>query len=134
MDESLIISWVNPTRGIIDNDCRPILTYVEPPSDGYWYIPISPNSKYFPVLEPFDLNLPDNQRLPLEFEGLNLFHAKHGTDFEKIWSKDRLLGVKNYNVRKFMKSKFFSIPLLGEEMIISGCGLIFPAKTLMKCS
>ena len=84
MDESLINSWVISTRRLLDDDYRPILTYVEPPSDGYWDIPISPNSKFFHVFDPFDLSLADDQRLPLEFESLNLFHAKHGTDFEKI--------------------------------------------------
>lgn len=104
MVESLINSWVNPTRRLLDHDYRPILTYAEPPSDGYWDIPISPNTKFFPVFKPFDLNLPDDHRLPLKFECLNLFHAKHGTEFEKICSNDRPTGVKNYKLRKFMKT------------------------------
>lgn len=103
MDESLVHSWVNPTCMILDDDYKPILTYVEPPSDGYWDIPISPNSKYFPVFESFDPRLLDMRRHPMEFERLNLFHAKHGTTFEKIRSIDRLDGVKNYKERKFMK-------------------------------
>lgn len=83
IDETLINSWVNPIQRIIDGDYRPILNYAEPPSDGYWDIPISPNSKFFSVFEPFNLSLPDDQILPLEFERLNQFHAKHGTAFEK---------------------------------------------------
>ena len=82
------------------------MTFTEPPSDGYWDIPISPNSKYFLVFEPFDLSLPDEKKLPLEFERLNQFHAKRGTSIEKIWSNDKTKAVKNYKVRKFMKTNF----------------------------
>lgn len=48
-DETLINSWVNPTRGILDADYVPHITYAQPPSHGYWDIPISSNSKYFLV-------------------------------------------------------------------------------------
>lgn len=68
MDETVINSWVNPTRRILDADYTPVLTYADPPTDGYWDIPISPNAKFFTVFEPFDRSLPDDQRLPLEFE------------------------------------------------------------------
>ena len=95
LDETLISSWVNPIRRLLNDDYRPILTYVKPPSDGYWDIPISLNSKFFPVFEPFYLSLPDDQRLPLEFECLNQFHAKDGTIFKNIWSNDRPEAVKS---------------------------------------
>ena len=49
-DETLINSWENPTRRLLDADYVPHLTYAEPPSDGYWDIPISPNSKFFMVI------------------------------------------------------------------------------------
>ena len=75
---TLINSWVNPTHRLIYANYVPVLTYVKPPSDGYWDIPISPNLKYFLVFQPFELNLPEDRRLPMEFERLNLFHAKHG--------------------------------------------------------
>ena len=107
MDESLVNSWVNLTRRLSDDDYRTFLTYTKPPSHGYWDISISPNSKFFPVFQYFDSSLPDENRLPMEFERLNLFHAKHGSEFEKIWSNDRLDGVKNYKVRKFMKVELY---------------------------
>ena len=88
MDETLIKSWVNPHRGLLDEDYVPHLTYVEPPTDGYWDIPISPNAKYFTVFEPFDQSLPDAKRLPMEFERLSQFYAKHASSFEHIWSND----------------------------------------------
>lgn len=34
-DESLINLWVNPTRRLLDSDYILVLTYAEPPSDGY---------------------------------------------------------------------------------------------------
>ncbi|CAI9271644.1 unnamed protein product [Lactuca saligna] len=102
-DETLINSWVNPTSRLLDVDYIPHLNYVQPTSDGYWDIPISPNSKYFLVFKPLDLNIPDERRLPMEFEHLNLFHAKQGSKFENICSNDRPNGVKNYKARKFMK-------------------------------
>lgn len=43
----------------------------------------------------------------MEFENLSLFHAKHGRKFQDIWSNARPKVVKNYKVRKFMKSEFF---------------------------
>lgn len=91
IDDTLIKSWVKPIWLLLDDDNRPILTYVEPPSDGYWDILISPNSKFFSVFEPFDLSLPDDQRLTLEFKRLNHCHAKHGTTLKNIWSNDRPL-------------------------------------------
>lgn len=111
MDKSLINSWVNPTQRLLDDDYKPYLMYAEPPSNGYWDIPISPNSKFFTVFEPFDLSLPDDQRLPLEFELLNQFHAKHGYDFKNIWSNDRPEAVKNYKVRMFMRTDFVQYTL-----------------------
>lgn len=74
MDETLVNSWVNPTRKLLDTDYVPHLTYFEPPSDGFWDIPFSPNAKYFPVFEPFDLHIPDELRHPMEFERQNSFH------------------------------------------------------------
>ena len=44
MDESLIISWINPHRRLLDDDYTPHLTYAEPLSYGYWDVPISPNA------------------------------------------------------------------------------------------
>lgn len=43
MDESLINSWVNHMRRLLDDDYKPYMTFAESPSDGYWDIPISPN-------------------------------------------------------------------------------------------
>ena len=106
MDESLINSWVNPHKRLQDDDYKPNLTYVEPPIDGYWDIPISPNAKYFTVFKPIDRSIPDDKRLPLEFERLNRFHAKHGSSIEKIWSNDRPSAFKNYKPQKFMKAEF----------------------------
>ena len=77
IDESLINSWVNPLRRLLDEDYTPHLTYAEPPSDGYWDIPISPNAKYFAFFESFDYSLPDHKRQPMEFERLNRFYVKH---------------------------------------------------------
>ena len=45
------------------------------------------------------------------FERLNLFHTKHSSKFENIWSNDRPNEVKNYKVRKCMKSEFFRYTL-----------------------
>ena len=106
IDESLINSWVNPHRRLLDEDYTPHLTYAEPPSDGYWDIPISPNAKYFSVFDSFDHSLPDHKRLPMEFERLSRFYAKHGSSVENIWSNDRPSAVKNYKMRKFMKADF----------------------------
>lgn len=106
-DETLIKSWVKPTLRLLDSDYIPILTYAEPPFDGYMDIPISPNSKYFPVFQSFELTIPKDRRFPMEFEHLNLFHAKHDGKFQNIWFNDRPEGVKNYKVRKLMKSEFF---------------------------
>lgn len=89
MDETLINLWVNPTRRFLDEDYRLVLTFGGPPADAYWDILISPNANFFSVLEPFDHSLPDDQRVPLEFEHLNRFHAKYGFDFESFWSNDR---------------------------------------------
>lgn len=61
-----------------------VRTYAEPPSDSRWDIPISRNSKFFLVFQSFDLNLPYEKRLPMEFEHINLFHANHSSEFEKI--------------------------------------------------
>lgn len=83
MDETLINSLFNPTRRLLEDDYRPILTNSKPASDRYWDIPVTPNAKFFTVFEPFNLSLPEDQRLPLKFECLNQFHAKHGTVFEK---------------------------------------------------
>lgn len=57
----------------------------------------------------------------MEFEHLNLFHAKHGSKFKNIRSNDRLDRVKNYIGRKFMKSEFFQYTLTkrNSEYIIS---------------
>lgn len=87
MDESLVNSGINPHRRLLDDDYKTYLTFVEPPSDGYWDVPISPNAKYFTVFEQFDCNLPDHKRLPMEFERLNRFHAKHASSIEKIRSR-----------------------------------------------
>lgn len=110
-DETLINSWVNPTRRLLDAYYVPHLTYAQPPSDGYCDIPISPNSKYFLVFEPLDLNLPSARILPMEFECLSLFHAKHGSDFGQFWSSYRPEEVTNYKVRKFMKTNFVQYTL-----------------------
>lgn len=107
----LINSLVNPTHRLLDTNYVPHLTYVEPPSNGYWNIPISLNSKYFPVFEPLDIHLPDARRLPMEFECLSLFHTNHGSECEKIWSNDRLESVKNFKVIEFMKTNFFEYTL-----------------------
>ena len=107
MDEYLVNCWVNPSHRLLDDDYRPILTYVEPPSNGNWDIPDSPNSKFFLVFQSFYSSLPDEKRLLMEFEHLNLFHTKHCSEFEKIWSNDRPDWVKNYKVRKFMKAEFY---------------------------
>lgn len=98
MDETMINSWVNPLRRLQDDEYKPYLTFAEPPSDGYWDIPISPNSIYFPVFQPFDLSLPDEQRLPLEFERLTQFNSKHGSSLEMIWSNDRPEAVSSYMI------------------------------------
>ena len=106
MDESLISSWINPHRRLLDDDYTPHLTYAEPPSDGYWDVPISPNAIYFTVFKQFERILPDPKRLPMEFERLSLFYAKHASPIENIWSNDRPSAVKNYKMRKFMKADF----------------------------
>lgn len=111
MDETLINSWVNPTRMLLDEDYRSVLTYVEPPEDGYWDIPISSNAMFFIVFEPFDQSLPGDQRLPLEFERLNKLHGKHGSKFEDTWSSDKPFRVKNYKIRKLMKDEFIQYTL-----------------------
>ena len=111
MDESLINSWINPHCRLLDNDYKPYLTYAEPPSDGYWDVPIAPNAKYFTLFEQFDRNLPDHKRLPMEFERLNRFYAKHASSIKKIWSNDRPSAVKNFKPRKFMKAEFVQYTL-----------------------
>lgn len=127
MDDTLIKYWVNPTRRLLDDDYRPILTYVEPSSDGYWDIAISPNFEFVPVFEPFDLSLPEYQTLPFKFEFLNQFHVKHGTNIEIKWPNDRPSEMKNYKVRKFMKLNSFSIHSQGELMTTVGWRLTSPA-------
>ena len=89
INDSLINSWVNPLCRLLNEEYTPHLTYSEPPSDGYWDIPISPNATYFAVFESFDCSLPDHKRLPMEFERLNRFYAKHGSSVENIWPNDR---------------------------------------------
>lgn len=49
IDETLINSWINPMQRLLDDEYKLWMTFVDPPSDGYWDIPISPNSKYFPI-------------------------------------------------------------------------------------
>ena len=115
IDESLINSWVNLHRRLLDEDYTSHLTYVEPPTDGYWDIPISPNAKYFAVFESFECSLPAHKRLPMEFERLNHFYAKHGSSIENIWSNDRPSAVKNYKMRKFMKADFVQYTLTRRE-------------------
>ena len=73
MDESLINSWVNPHRRLLDDDYIPHHTYAKPSLDGYWDVPISPNAIYFTVFEQLDRSLPDAKRLPMEFERLSQF-------------------------------------------------------------
>lgn len=85
MDETLVQSWVNPMQRFLDSYCIPHLTYVEPSTDGFWCIPLSPNAKYFPFFKHFDLRIPDEHTLPMEFERLNVFHHKHGKTIEEIW-------------------------------------------------
>lgn len=106
MDESLINPWINPHHRLLDDDYTPHLTYTKPPLDGYWDVPISPNARYFIVFEQFDRSLPDAKRLPMEFERLSHFYAKHASPIENIWSNDRPSVVKNYKIRKFMKTEF----------------------------
>lgn len=84
MYESLYQSCVNPMRRLTGEDYVPHLTYVEPPTVGYRDIPLSPNAKYFPVFEPYDLCIPDDRWLPLGFERLNLLHNKYGKKIEEI--------------------------------------------------
>lgn len=118
---------MNRTHRLLNDDYTPHLNYVEPPSDPYQDIPISPNSKFFPVLQSFDLILLDDRELLMEFERLNLFHVKHGSIFENIWSNDRLDGVKKYKVRKFMKTEFFEYILTrrGREYVRSQTNFVF---------
>lgn len=66
-----------------------------------------PKLQVLPSFQPFDLSLPDESRLLMEFEHLSLLHVKHGSDFVKIWSNDRLDGGMNYKIRKFMKNEFY---------------------------
>ena len=101
MEETLINSWVNPHRRLQDEDYVPHLTYAEPPPDGYWDVPISPNARYFTILEQFDQSLPDAKRLPTEFERLAKYFTKHATPIEHIWSNNRPSAVVNYKVRRF---------------------------------
>lgn len=84
MDETHINSWVNPTRRLLNEDYMSVLTYDEPPEDGYWDKPISPNAMFFTIFKPFEQSLPDDQRLPLEFKRLIMFHGKHGSKFKAI--------------------------------------------------
>lgn len=58
MDETLVISWVNPIRRVLDTDYVPHLTYIEPPCDRFRDIPLSPNANYFLVFDPSDLCIP----------------------------------------------------------------------------
>ena len=111
----MINSWVNPHRRLLDEDYRPRLTFSKPPLDGYWDVPISLIAKYFTVFEHFDLSLPDDKRMPMEFERLNRFHPKHGSPMEHIWSSDRPSAIKNYKIRKFMKLEFIQYTLTRKE-------------------
>ena len=111
IDETLINSWVNPHRRLQDEDYIPHLTYAEPPSDGYWDVPISPNAKHYTVFEMFHQSLPDAKRLPMEFERLSQFFTKHSSPIEHIWSNDRPSAVVNYKPPKFMKADFFQYTL-----------------------
>lgn len=40
--ETLIQTWLNPFRTLVDKDYVPHLTYSEPQTDIYWDIPLSP--------------------------------------------------------------------------------------------
>lgn len=73
MDESIINSWFNLIRKIMDSNHVPRLTHSKP-AGAYWDISLSPNSKYYLVFKPFDQNIPNENRMPMEFERMNLFH------------------------------------------------------------
>lgn len=107
MYEALVNSWVNPTRRLLDKDYIPYLMYVETPIDGFWDIPLSPNAKYFQLFELFDIRIPDEHRLPMEFEGLNAFHDKNGKMVEEIWSNDAPKAIETFNSQSFKNSTFY---------------------------
>ena len=92
---------------LLDSDYVPHLTYVEPPADGFWDIHLSPNVKYFPVFESFDLHIPEEFRLPMEFERLDDFHHKHGKKIVEIWSNDAPKAVKTINSRSLTNANFY---------------------------
>ena len=51
----------------------------------------------------------------MEFERLNCFYDKHASSIEKIWSNERPSTVKNYKVRKFMKTEYIQYTLTRRE-------------------
>lgn len=107
MDESMIRSWVNPFRKLVDKDYVRHLTYVAPQSDMFWDIPLSPNAWFYQVFNEFDQRIPDLRWLPMEFERLNQFHNKYGKKIKDIWSNDAPKVVKNYKPWSFKNATFY---------------------------
>ena len=65
------------------------------------------------MFKSFDQRIPDDRRMPLEFERLNLFHKKYGKSMEEIWSNDLPEGVATFKPRSF---KGCDIPIfLGQK-------------------
>lgn len=107
MDKTLVHSWVNPTRRLLDSDYVPHLMYAKSPTIGFWDLSLSPNTQYFPVFELFDVRIPDERTLPMEFERLDAFHNKHGEKIKEIWSNDAPEAVKTYNPRSLKNATFY---------------------------
>lgn len=107
MVESLFHSLVNPKCRLTDTDYIPHLMYAKPFTDGYWDIPLAPNAKCFPAFEPFDLHIPNECTLPVEFERFKIFHKKHGNKIDEIWSNDAPESVKTFKSHSFIGATFY---------------------------
>lgn len=108
---SLITSWVNHIRRLLDSDYVPHLKYSEPPSTTYCDIPLSPNSKCFLLFNPFDQSNPKAKRMVMEFERFNLFHNKYGKSTKEIWLKDILEVVTTFKPRSFKGESHYQYTL-----------------------
>lgn len=97
---SLIVSWVNAIRRLLDEDYVLHLTYTTPSKKLHWDIPLIINESFYKVFSKIDIRLCKSTKLPLEFERLCQFLKKH----EK---EPKSLDTKENKIHKFFKKGSF---------------------------
>lgn len=60
----------------MDEEYVPHLTSILPPADRFWDIPLSPNARLFQVFNEFDRRILDAQRMPMEFESMQIINTQ----------------------------------------------------------